>query len=146
MATEVISGTKNITAAIAKFQSGIKKSWCACVDSSIPAFSMSGPIRPGYVSATKRGVKIRYITEITKENVGYCKELMEYAELRHLDNVKGSFAVSESEFVAGIRGKKSLAKLVYSNSIDAVQIQRDVFETLWAAASPASARMAELER
>jgi hypothetical protein len=146
MATKVISGTKNITAAIAKFQSSIKKSWCACVDSSIPAFSMSDPIRPGYISAKKRGVRIRYVTEITEENVGHCKDLMEYAELRHLDDIWGSFAVSESEFVAGIRGKKSLVRLVYSNSIEVVQIQQGVFETLWAAASPASARVAELER
>lgn len=146
MVTEVVTRTRNINAAVAKFQSNIKASWCACVDSSIPAFSMSGPIKPGYVSAKKRGVMIRYVTEITKENIGHCRELIEFAELRHLHDVKGSFAVSEGEFVAGIPGKKSLAKLVYSNSIEVVQIQKGIFETLWAAASPAKARMADLER
>ena len=39
----------------------------------------------------ERGVRIRYITEITKENVIYCKELMNFSEVRHLDGVKGNF-------------------------------------------------------
>ena len=38
-----------------------------------------------------KNVKSRVITEITEENIPYCKELMEFAEVRHLDNVKGTF-------------------------------------------------------
>lgn len=144
MKTRVITGIGNITGAIARFQSNIKKSWCACVDPSIPAFSMSGKIRQGYIDAKKRGVRILYITEITKENLPYCKELMKYVELRHLDNVSGSFAVSESEFVAGIQGKKTLKKLVHSNVREIVTHQQEVFETLWENATPAAARMQEL--
>jgi hypothetical protein len=41
----------------------------------------------------KRGVQIRFIAEITKENIPYCKELMKVVELRHLDEVKGNFGV-----------------------------------------------------
>ena len=65
MATRVITGIGDITAAIAKFQSNIKNSWCACVDSSIPAFSMTDAIKQGYVAAKGRGVKIRYVTCMT---------------------------------------------------------------------------------
>ncbi len=49
----------NIADAIAKFQSNIREDWCACVDYSIPAFSMSPKIRQGYVAAKERGVRIR---------------------------------------------------------------------------------------
>ncbi|HEU4984640.1 MAG TPA: hypothetical protein VFT58_03280 [Nitrososphaera sp.] len=143
--TKVISVAGNIARAIAKFQSNIKKDWCACVDSSIPAFSMSDGIRQGYVAAKKRGVRIRYVTEITAQNLGHCKELMEFVELRHLSGVRGSFAVSETEFVAGIRGKKALAKLVRSNVKEVVAHQRDVFETCWDNATPAARRIKELE-
>jgi hypothetical protein len=141
--TLVLSGDK-ITGAIAKFQSKIKKSWRACVDSSIPAFSMSGAIRKGYSDAKMRGVRIRYVTEITKENLQHCKELMQFAELRHLDGVRGSFAVSESEFVAGISPNGSIEKLVYSNVAEMVEHQQQVFETLWGAGAPAERKIQEL--
>lgn len=145
MATLVITGIGDIMAAIAKFQSNIKKSWCACVDSSIPAFSMSDVIKQGYIAAKKRGVHIRYVTEITKDNVEHCKELQKFVELRHLDRVRGSFAVSENEFVAGLRGKKTLEKLVYSDEKELVKSQQDVFETLWENATPAQDRFKELD-
>lgn len=143
--TAVIRGAGRIAKAIAGFQSNIKKDWCACVDSSIPAFSMSDGIKQGYISAKKRGVRIRYVTEITAENLEHCKELMTFVELRHLAGVRGSFAVSETEFVAGIRGKKALAKLVRSNVKEVVAHQRDAFETLWENATPAKRRIKELE-
>lgn len=139
----VISGD-GITGAIAKFQSNIKKSWCACVDSSIPAFSMSDAIRQGYDDAKKRSVRIRYVTEITRENIRHCKELMQFAELRHLDGVRGSFAVSEGEFVAGISVNGSIERLIYSNVAEMVAHQQQVFETLWAAGTPAEKKMREL--
>ena len=146
MATRVITGIGDITAAIAKFQSNIKISWCAHVDSYIPAFSMSDAIKQGYVAAKERGVRIRYITEVTSDNIEHCIELEKFVELRHIDNVAGSFAVSESEFVAGIRGEKALDKLVYSNEKELVQSQQDVFETLWENAIPVKDRIKELER
>ncbi|MFL6497850.1 MAG: hypothetical protein ACJ70U_04010, partial [Nitrososphaera sp.] len=57
--------------------------------------------RNGYIDIRRRGGKIRAFTEITKENIQYCKELMKIVdELRHLDGVKGGLAVSESEYMA----------------------------------------------
>lgn len=141
--TLIISGD-SIANVIAKFQSNIKKSWCACVDSSIPAFSMSSEIKKGYVDAKRRGVLIRYVTEITPGNIGHCRELMQFAELRHLAGVRGRFAVSESEFVAGISADGKLQKLVYSNVAEVVTHQQEVFEMLWAVAGSAEQRVKEL--
>ncbi len=44
-----------------------------------------------------KNVKGSAITEITEENVSYCKELMKFAEVRHLDNVKGTFSISDKK-------------------------------------------------
>lgn len=141
--TVVVSGDE-IVATIAKFQSNIKKNWCACVDSSIPAFSMSDAIKKGYIDAMKRNVKIRYITEITTDNLLHCKELLQFAELRHLTGVRGSFAVSEGEFVAGISLGGQLMRLIYSNVAEVVTHQHNVFEMLWTVAISAEAKMKEL--
>jgi hypothetical protein len=145
MATRVIRGIDNITSTITRFQRNIKKEWCACADPSIPAFSMSGKIKQGYIDAKGRGVRIRYVTQITKGNLVHCKELTKYVQLRHLDSVKASFAVSESEFVAGIRSGKTLDRLVCSDSPEVVAHQRAAFETLWENAVSARRRMGELK-
>jgi two-component system sensor histidine kinase VicK len=50
-----------------------------------------------YIEAKRRGAKIRFITEITKDNINYSKELMNIVdEFRHLEVFKGSIAVTES--------------------------------------------------
>ena len=143
----VISGANNIGHTIASFQSNIKKDWCACVDASIPAFSMSNGIKQGYIAAKERGVRIRYITEINLKNLKICEQLMEYVELRHIPGVRGSFAVSEFEFIAGIRGNEMapLTKLVYCDVGEMVAHQRDAFETFWQNATPALSRIKELK-
>jgi hypothetical protein len=44
------------------------------------------PIRKSFLQSKDRGIYLRYITEITKENLSYCKELMRIVnEMRHLD-------------------------------------------------------------
>ena len=79
----------------------LKKRADVCGDSSSPSFSMGVElIKNGYIDFKKRGVTIRFITEITKENLGYCKELMQYVDLRHIPEVKGNMAVSETEYIA----------------------------------------------
>jgi hypothetical protein len=105
---------------------------------------MSIEIKKGYADAKKRGVKIRYVTEITTSNLQHCKELMQFAELRHLAGVRGSFAVSECEFVAGLSVNGRLERLVYSDVAELVAHQQDVFETLWEAAVPAAERIKEI--
>ncbi len=69
-------------------------------DKSAPSIVVDiSEYRDGYKNIRKRGGKIRAFTEITKENVYYCKELSKLVdELRHLDGVRGGIAVSETEY------------------------------------------------
>ena len=34
------------------------------------------PIRGAFVDAKKRGIKLRYLTDISKDNISSCKELV----------------------------------------------------------------------
>ena len=43
------------------------------------------PIWTGYISLKKRGIKLKGVTEVTIDNIQYCKKLMEVGEIRHLD-------------------------------------------------------------
>lgn len=57
----------------------------------------------GFKDILSRGGKIRCITEVTLENVIYCKELLNIvSELRHLDDFQGGFAISESEYMTNL--------------------------------------------
>ena len=138
--TQVLTDEEKIVEAIREFQASTKEFWGACVDSSIPSFSV-GRVRNGYIEAKKRGVRILYITEITKDNLQYCKEIMQFVELRHLDGVKGNFAVSDTEYVAGVKRGDTLVSLVRSDVKELVQQQRHIFDTLWQYAVPAKEKL-----
>lgn len=133
---EVLSDRAKIIETIRRFQDNTAGVWCACVDPSLPAFSV-GKVKEGYVAAKKRGVRIMYITEITKDNAKYCREIMGLAELRHLPGVRGNFAVSDTEYVAGDLRDGMIDRLVHCSAPEFVKQQLAVFETLWNLATPA---------
>ncbi len=91
-------------------------------------------IKRSFVDAKNRGVKLRYLTEITDANISYCKELISIVdELRHLDGIKGNFMVSEIEYLApatSYEEAKLAALIIYSN-VREIEHQQYVFETLW---------------
>jgi len=134
---QVLTDPDKIVQAIKRFQANTRTFWGACVDSSLPEFSV-GKVKQGYLDARDRGVKILYITEITKDNLQHCTEIMGFvAELRHLSGVRGNFAVSDTEYVAGEKHGNTLTSLVHSDVKELVVQQRHVFDTLWRQAVPA---------
>jgi hypothetical protein len=84
--TEVLYGIENAMSRLTQTMSRVRNRADVCGDSLSPSFSMGvEPIKKGYVDFKQRGVKIRFITEITKDNIHYCKELMKFVEeLRHM--------------------------------------------------------------
>ncbi|MGB8938508.1 MAG: hypothetical protein WCC17_25740, partial [Candidatus Nitrosopolaris sp.] len=117
-------------------------------------------IKKAMLEAKARATRLRFITEITKENISYTKEFMESVELRHLDGVKGNFGVSDAEYIAisttdtkstslaeskSITRTTTILRAVYSNVIEDIQQQQYVFEILWNKATPAEQRIREIE-
>ena len=39
-----------------------------------PLVILIEPIKNAFLDAKSRGIKLRYLTEITKDNIAYCKE------------------------------------------------------------------------
>ncbi len=94
-------------------------------------------IKEARIKAKNRGVKFRYVTEVTPKNISHCKEIIKYfgAEIRHLDDVKGNFEISDNgkEYVAvaNIQEAKPLKQLIYSNVKEIGEQQQYIFDTLW---------------
>ncbi|MFZ0346155.1 MAG: HAMP domain-containing sensor histidine kinase [Nitrososphaeraceae archaeon] len=101
-----------------------------------------------YVDVLKRGGKIRFITEITKENLHYCLELRKIVtEIRHLEGLVGGIAVSESEYMSTttLREKELLAQVFYSNAHEVVEQGQYIFDTFWQKAIPMEDRVREIK-
>lgn len=104
--------------------------------------------RNNYVDLINRGGKIRLITEITKDNIQYCKALMKIVtELRHLDGLVGGIAVSESEYMSttALKHKELLSIGFYSDEEEVVRSGQYIFDTFWEKATPAKRRIKEIE-
>ncbi|MDQ6863469.1 MAG: HAMP domain-containing histidine kinase [Thermoproteota archaeon] len=148
--TQVVDGVENANNTIFQFLSNTKSRISVCSDSTGPSVSVGVEI---YSRATidlkNRGVKVKHVTEINNENIHYCKDLMKVIdELRHLDGVKGNFAVSETEYLAtaaALDEAQPVRQLLYSNMKTIVEQQQYIFDTLWNKAIPAEQKIKEIE-
>jgi two-component system sensor histidine kinase VicK len=148
--TELIHGIDNVIHAELEFFSNSRKRIDTCMNYTRPELAIVlEPIRKAFLDAKSRNVGLRYITEVTKDNVSYCEELMTLVdELRHLEGIKGNFMLSETEYLSPIilfeKGKVA-SQILYSNLAQIVQQQQYFFDTLWSKAIPAKDRIYELE-
>src|SRR5215469_1768230 len=147
--TEVVYGTSNVINAEIQFFSNARLKVDICMDYTRPSLALRiESIRKSFLDAKDRDVKLRYITEITRENVQYCKELMKIAEVRHLDGIKGNFMVSESEYLAPAVSNNTFnitSQSIYSNLHEIVEQQQYMFETLWSKAILSEQRIREIQ-
>ena len=146
--TEVLTNPESIDRVIHQTFSNISHNYGTCIDASGPAVVMSiESMKKRLIVAHARGVKIRFVTEITTDNLPFCKQMMELGEMRHLDGVQGNFGVSETEYLASatLDKEKVVPVLIYSNVKQIVKQQQYVFQTLWNKAIPAHQRIEEIE-
>ena len=147
--TEVVTGEENVLELQLRMNANTRERTDACIDASAPAIALSvQPIRLAIIESISRGVRHRYVTEITRENLNHCKELMKLGvELRHLGGLKGNFALSEKEYIASstVEGGKPIPQMIYSNRTEVVEQQEYLFQTLWNQAINAEARIREIE-
>jgi signal transduction histidine kinase len=147
--TKIYYGEEAAMKILLQAMANVKKEAVICSDANSPIFSMTmEPVKKGYIDFSKRDVSIRQIVEITRGNFQYCKEFMNYVELRHMDNVKGNMAVTETEYVAtsALEGSKPVTQTIYSNVKAFLEQQRYFFENLWSKAVPAEHRIREIEQ
>ena len=149
--TEVLHGEQNVVDTVLQFTSKAKSRIDACVDYTRPSLTIEiEELRKAFLDAKTRGIRLRYVTEITKDNVQYCKELLKMVdELRHIDGIKGNFYISETEYIAPAtlhtKGKPA-SHIVYSNVKEIVEQQRQfVFDSFWSRAIPAEQKLKEIE-
>jgi light-regulated signal transduction histidine kinase (bacteriophytochrome) len=149
--TEVLYGVDNAVKLLTSIVSGAKTILYACVDSSALQVDIEEveSIRKTILDAKNRGVKLRYVTEITKDNIQYWKDLMKIIDdLRHLEGVKGNFATNGSQYIDIAllqQTKPVVVQVIYSNVKALVDQNLYLFGTLWDKATPAEQKIREIE-
>jgi two-component system sensor histidine kinase VicK len=149
--TQVLHGFENTTNAVRRFISNTRGRISGCSDSTGPSVTVGVELyKKAMIDLKNRGVKVKHITEVTKGNLRYCKALMKMLdELRHLDGIKGNFALNETEYLAAaaaLQEAKPVRDLLYSNVKTIVEQQQYVFDTLWNKAVPAEQKIEEIEK
>ena len=147
--TEVIYGVENVTKFSADGLSLVENRIDVCGDHNRPSVILaSKEVRNGYFELSKKGVKIRWVTDVMHENISSCKEIMKIAELRHIDGVKGGFVVADEKVyvaTALLQSEKPVTQLIYSNVKAIVEQQQYMFNVLWSKAIPAERKIREIE-
>lgn len=147
--TELLFGVEDAVARGDKFMKNVKVGMDLFGEKNGPSIIMEFDVyRNNYIEVIKRGGKIRLITEITKENLHYCKELRKIVtEMRHLEGLVGGIAVSESEYMSTttLREKQLLTQVFYSDAKEVVGQGQYIFDTFWNKAIPVEDRFREIE-
>jgi two-component system, OmpR family, sensor histidine kinase VicK len=144
--TEVLYGTESRTNAILNFLCNAKTKMDICADSIWPSVAMGIDVfKKALMNNKDRGIKSRYVTDITRGNLSYCKEAMKIGELRHLDGI--NFAISEKEYMASATMQEAelLQQVIYSNVKEVLEQQQYVFDSFWKKSVAAEKRIKEIE-
>ena len=118
-----------------------------CGNSKFPekilSYSIVNKVR---LEACKReDIQQRYIFEITKENINYCKDLMKVSQLCHLDENEANFVVNDIECLGFVTMQRGSLQATYSSVKEIVEQEHSVFEMLWNKAIPAEDKIREIE-
>lgn len=147
--TEVLHGNDVIIKKTLETFSWMKASMEGSIDKDGPFLNVSHePIWNGYIKLKKRGIKLRCVTEVTINNIQYCKKLMEVAEIRHLEGIRTNFAIADRKEVMlyGVSQEKDpLSQAIVTSVKGLVDAQQYMFENLWNKAIPAEHKIKEIE-
>ena len=141
---------------ISKVISCTKKSFECCFDHTWQSVqSRNSTLWDLIVQLKLRGIRLRFITKITAENMYYCNKMMKYVELRHTDAVTGYLAISDTHeffsYMPVIEEEKeeeihSKTQLIHIKNKSFVEMQRYLFDSLWIKSIPAREKVVELMR
>lgn len=147
--TEILYGVENSLSYGVKFMKNVTRKMDITFDHKAPSIVIKIPqYYDGYKDILERGGKIRCITEITKNNIPYCKELLNIVtDLRHLDGLRGGIAINESEYMATtvLQEEQPLTEVIYSNVEEVVSQGQYVFDTFWNNSISAIKKIKEIE-
>ncbi|HXT84157.1 MAG TPA: HAMP domain-containing sensor histidine kinase [Verrucomicrobiae bacterium] len=147
--TEVWQGEQEIFKKGQEELASVKIRYDSIVDRNGPSIMFSNDeIIKAYADIINRGLRIRLTTEISANNISYCKKLSKLLDLRHFDGIKGNLGIVDGmRYGASARSeeKKFPTEYIYSTVKSFVEQQQYFFDMLWNKSIPAEIRIKEIE-
>ncbi|CAN5728756.1 hypothetical protein BH23THE1_BH23THE1_19200 [soil metagenome] len=147
--SEVISDNDFVRKIVYECTFSAKKSFCVVHDTKMLDFllkTFQDGLEYTRQHMMQRGVKMRMITEATKENVSMMNNFTP-VEKRHLGGLRGNFGIVDSRLYVDIlqaEVKPFAQKVFFSNSKKLVEKQELLFNELWNIAIPLEDKIEEL--
>jgi two-component system, OmpR family, sensor histidine kinase VicK len=149
----IVNGAENILNFYISRTNFLKKSVVCCYDYYGPIrIVKTVPIWKNNLEVDKRGIKVRFLTDIRNENLEYCKRMIEeikHIEMRHMDGVKGNFVIHDDReyFLPFFVDKpgEPVKDALFCIQKEMAEAHLFIFENLWRQATPAHLRIKELE-
>jgi two-component system, OmpR family, sensor histidine kinase VicK len=118
-----------------------------CGNSQFPRLIFSfEPIRKAILAAKNSGIIQKYIVEITKENIQYCKELIKLVDdLRHSDHTEANFILTKTKYLGSITLNEPHQQAIYSNVGEVIEQQHYIFDNVWNKSIGANEKIREIE-
>jgi signal transduction histidine kinase len=103
-------------------------------------------IRKAMLASKNKYTRQRYIVEITKENIKYCKELIKLVDdVHHSDQIEANFGLNEMEYLGSITLHEEELQATYSNVKEVIEQQHYIFDDLWNKSIRADKKIREIE-
>ncbi len=106
-----------------------------CHDRGVEVTIKATSIWNGMNDLKNKGVRLRWITNITPDNLKWCKEFMKLVGVRHIDGIKGAFGIHDNMYYMASanvlrQGIIFPSELIVSNVKVIVQQQQQIFNLL----------------
>lgn len=119
-----------------------------CGNSRFPSLIFSfESIRNAVIAAKNRGIEQRYILEITKENISYCKQLLKMVgnwQIHHSEDIEANFVLNETEYLSSITIREP-QQAIFSNVREIIEQERSIFDIIWSKSMPAKHRIRQIQ-
>ena len=103
----------------------------------------------GLLKLKRKEVQLRVITQITNDNLTYCKTLSEIVDVRHVDGIQSSFGICDGKWLLDhviSLDEYPLSHAIFTNVKKLVDVKRNLFETVWKQSIPAQEMFIKLEQ
>jgi hypothetical protein len=121
--------------------------WDAEFVSILPIYFADG-VSEATKLVNEKGIKIRVITEIKKDNLESVLPISKMYDVRHLQGIKGNFGILDRrQYIVVLFSSydKPPEQGLFSNAKPFVDQQQYVFDTLWESGIPARVRIRQIE-
>jgi len=150
----IVNGAENILNFYISRANLLRRDAEVCYDYNGPIrIRETAPIWRTNLKLDKRGIKIRFLTDIRNENIEHCKKILEEIkniQMRRMDGVKGNFTIHDNKdiFLPLFVDKpgEPVKDALFCTQKEMVNAHLFIFENLWRQATPARTRIKGLER